>query len=69
MRGVMDYADWRNHSGYILVRVRSGMFGRMRYSVLRGKSVLGTFSDPIRAELFIDEALARGRADEVVPAP
>jgi hypothetical protein len=59
----MDYADWRNHSGYILVRVRSGIFARIRYSVLQGDRVLGIFSDPIRAELFVDELCARDRLE------
>jgi hypothetical protein len=58
----MDYANWRNHKGYIVVRVRSGLFGRIRYSVRQGSQLLGAFSDPIRAELFVDECTREGGA-------
>ena len=58
---MMDYANWRNQKGYIIVRMRSGLLGRTRYSVLRENRLLGVFSDPIRAELFVDDLHARTR--------
>jgi hypothetical protein len=60
----MDYAQSRYQKGYIVVRVRSGLLGRLRYSVHRGSRHLGAFSDPIRAELFVEELHARAQSDE-----
>lgn len=57
---MMDYAQWRNHRGFIIVEDRTAIFGRRRYSVWRGTELRGLFADSIRAELFIDGSIEAG---------
>ena len=59
----MMSSDWRQYRGHLIVKTRTALFGLRRFEVWRGRTLLGTFGNVIRAELHVDRSLGeRGRA-------
>jgi len=54
---MMEYAEWRNHRGCLIVEGRTPILRRRRYSVWKDGAMVGTFRNTILAELFVDGLL------------
>lgn len=50
----MEQAEWIRYRGHFIVERRSSLLGRRRYDVWKAGQVLGTFRDPVRAEIYVD---------------
>jgi len=57
----MMSSDWRHYRGHLIVKTRSAILGRSRFEVWRGRTLVGTFGDVVRAELHVDHTLSESR--------
>lgn len=51
---MMEYAEWRNHRGCMIVETRTLVFRRRRYSVWRHGLRIATCHNSVLAELHVD---------------
>ena len=59
----MMSSAWRHYRGHLIVKTSSRLLGLSRFEVWRGRTLLGTFRNVVRAELHVDRQL-RERGEE-----
>lgn len=55
----MEQSEWKSYHGYMVVRRKAGLLRRARFDVWKAGTLVGSFRDPIKAEVFIDTQRAR----------
>jgi hypothetical protein len=59
----MKSAYWRHYRGHLIIKRRGCLPGLQRFEVWDGRTLVGKFSDVIRAEVCVDRRLC-GEAGE-----
>lgn len=54
----MKSSSWRHYRGHLILKKRIAILGLHRFEVWRGRTLVGTFRDVIRAERHVDRQLA-----------